>query len=774
MSFERAGAVKPGSRRGERVGPYRIERLLGRGGMGAVYLAVREDDYQQQVALKLVSRDAGSEEIISRFYTERQILAGLQHPGIARLLDGGVSDDGWPYLVMEYVEGERIDRYCDARGLSLRERIELFRRVCHAVQFAHQNLVVHRDIKAGNVMVNADGHPRLLDFGIAKVLGADQRSASLTRPGRSPMTPAYASPEQIQHEPITTACDVYALGMLLYRLLAGRLPYRLEGLNFLEIFNVVCRQEPKRPSLAVLEEDPPSEDDRPTELTEMTDDTPVAPSAEDLPRLAAGRPGPRAAGAPRRLSRRLAGDLDAIVLKALRKEPRDRYGSAAELAEDLHRHLVGLPVMARQGTWLYNLGKFVRRNRLGLAILLVIAGFAVTTTVLWRQAVEERRRAVRVTEFLEDLFKFANPDEAQGETLTVYEILRRGRARVAEGLAEEPEIQAEIMGTLASVYGNLGLYEEAIELRREALNTRRTSDSRARSDLAKDINNWAHILFTRGDFQNAEPHFREALAMRRRLGQDDKELTTIRFNLASTLDRLGRYEEAEELHRQVLEVCIEEHGPESPEVARSLYGLGALYTNLGDFELAETYLRQALEIRSAIRGREHTEVAQVLHSLGLALHANGARDEALVIYQEALAIRRRILGDDHVSVAHTRKNLAALHLDRGEIETGGRLIDQALTTLRLSLPKGSSTVLDAERVLGTYLFSRGRYSEAEAYLVASFRGLREIRGPLAWPTRDALSRLIALYEAWDRPAKAAEYRSIAEQLRVEREQEKGS
>ncbi len=777
---------------GERVGPYRIERLLGRGGMGRVFLAVREDDYQQKVALKLVSPDAGGEEIIARFYTERQILAGLQHPGIARLLDGGVSDDGWPYIVMEYVEGERIDRYCDHHQLSLRERLELFRRVCHAVQFAHQNLVVHRDIKPGNILMTAEGHPRLLDFGIAKVLDSGRPDAGLTMSGLAPMTPSYASPEQIRNQPITTACDVYALGMLLYRLLTGRPAYRLEGLGFHEIVELICHQEPEKPSAAVLHDEPPWQDDRPTELTE--EDAATVSFPGDAPGKPISGGSTSAPHESRRLSRRLAGDLDAIVAKALRKEPRDRYGSAAELSEDLRRHLVGLPVLARRGTWLYKSSKFLRRNRLGLTILLVIFGFAVSTTFLWRQAVEERAQAERereraehereraehqqtraedVTKFLERLFTLANPDETQGKTLTVYEILRRGKARVAEELAGNLETQAEIFGTLASVHGKLGLYDDAVQLRRQALNARRASSRRDRPELAKDISNLAFSLFNIGDFQSAETYFREALTMAQQLGDDQS--TKISLNLASAIERQGQHEEAEERQLRVLRFNVREHGPESPEVAQSLYSLGILNTNLGNLENAESFLKQALEIRSTIFDRKHTQIAELLHSLGLTRHQRGDLNQALADYEEALSIRRELFGDDHVKVAHTQKNLAALHLDRGETEVAGRLIDQALTTLRRSMPEDSSTRLDAERILGSYLLVQGRYLEAESYLTKSYRNLREIRGPLAQPTRDALSQVIALYDAWDRPDQAAEYRTMMEQTRLEGlEREKGN
>ncbi len=757
--------------RGRRIGPYRIERLIGRGGMGSVYLAVREDDYRQRVALKLVTWGADSEEILARFYNERQILANLQHPNIARLLDGGTTDEGLPYVVMEYVEGEPIDRYCETRQLSIRDRLHLFRKVCEAVYYAHQNLVVHRDLKPGNILVTEDGTPRLLDFGIAKLLAGGVASKTVqTVAGQGPMTPTYASPEQILNDPITTASDVYSLGVLLYRLLSGHLPYRLEGTGYAEMVRVICLREPDRPSTAAGR--------RPT-VVPVADAEPTAPAVP----AAAASPGvgpPKPERPPpiegRRLRRRLAGDLDAITLKAMRKEPQHRYRSVAELSEDIRRHLVGLPVLARKGTWLYTAGKFVRRNRLALAAVLVIVGFAATTTVLWRRAVEERAQAVsaqaraerqqsraeRVTHFLEDLFKSANPDATRGDEVTVREILERGKEQIAEGLEDEPEIRAEILGTLGSVYSNLGVYEEAVELKRRALQVRRQEDPSDRPELAKDVNNLASILYATGDYEGAESHFREALEMRQRLGQDEADLDTTMNNLASTLTQRGEYQEAERLYRQVLEIRRRIFGPRDPKVATALYSLGSLQSENGDFERAEPLLRQALEIRSRAFGPDHTSVAQVCNSLGRMLHARGEEQEARRFYERALTIRRQRLGEDHVLVAYSEKNLAALLLEQGETEAAGELLEQALATLRRTRPPGDWAIADAESLLGAYLTAQGRFAEAEPYLTESYRVIREIEGGETISARAALSRLVALYQAWDRPEKAAEVRAAAE------------
>jgi len=444
------GAGLPDPNVGRRIGPYRVERLLARGGMGMVYVAVREDDYEQQVALKLIHPDRLSVRGLDRFYKERQILARLQHPNVARLLDGGTCDRLLPYLVMEYVEGEPIDRYCERHRLGPRQRLELFCTVCEAVQFAHRNLVVHRDLKPSNVLVTSAGVVKLLDFGIAKLLNDELYASESTVPGEEPMTPIYASPEQIVGQMITTASDVYSLGVLLCKLLTGHLPYDLRDYGAAQMVEAVCRMEPRNPS--------------------------------SLVRGKAER-------------RRLAGDVDAVVLKALRKDPGERYASASELAEGVRRHLAHLPVRASAGSWSYRARKLVRRYKLGVALvltlLLTILGFSVATTVLWRRAVEQKRqvvaqkelaersllRAEQVSTFLRELFRTADPNVAQGEPPSVREILDRSRPRLLAGeLENEPEVRADLLDTLGSVYDDLGFFDDARALKEEALRVRRAAD----------------------------------------------------------------------------------------------------------------------------------------------------------------------------------------------------------------------------------------------------------------------------------------------------------
>lgn len=731
----------------QRIGNYRLERLLGKGGMGEVFLAVRENDYQQRVALKLVSKEISRAEVLSRFLTERQILARLEHPDIARLLDGGALDDQRPYFVMEYVEGEPIDRYCSRHSLSLRERLKLFRRVCAAVHYAHQNLVVHRDLKASNILVTEEGAPRLLDFGIAKLLqGGTAQGSSATMPGLAPMTPASASPEQVLGIPITTACDIYALGVLLYRVLVSRPPYRIEGQGFAELVRVICEEEPPRPSMAALEQALEEDPDHTAPEGEEEEDRPLEPSPFEK----------------RRLHRRLQGDLDAIVMKALRKEPEERYGSAAELAEDIRRHLVGLPVEAQRGNWFYYTSKFVRRNKLAIATLILLIGFAITATVQWRKAADERTqaelersraernqaKAEKVTNFLTELFESATPDATRGAEVPILEVLDRGKERIEEELIDEPDIRAEIWGTLGTVYQSLGLYTEALELKQKALDSWRAFNSEDDPELADHLNNLANIQLDMGLRTEAEDNFRQTLEMRRRLGQEPRLIALAMKNLGVALMRQGKDDEAEPFLREALAIYqgLGEDGNDL-EAVHSLHSLGILYRNRGEYQRAEPLLREVLKRWNASGSSQPTQVAQALASLGQVLYAQGKLQEAREVYERGLALRRRLLPEGHPKVANNEKHLAEVLADLGEITRAQELIEHALESLRASKPEGDWLIADAESVLGYCLLVQGRHQEAEAYLLTSYRTIRDARGEEDPVTRKARERILHFYSS---------------------------
>ena len=688
---------------GTRIGPYRIVELLGRGGMGAVYEAVREDDFAQRVALKLVPRELASPPILRRFHLERQILARLDHPNIARLLDGGTTDDGRPYLVMEHVQGVPIDRYCDERQLTPRERLELLLPVCSALAFAHQNLVVHRDIKPGNILVTEEGVPKLLDFGIAKLLDPAEGMPDLTRSVERPMTPRFASPEQVRGEPVTPASDLYSLGVLLYRILTGRLPSGLETCSLEEVARRICEEEPARPS--------------------------TVPGAED----------------PRQL-RRLAGDMDAIVLKALRKEPRHRYASAEHLAEDIRRHLAGHPVLARRGTVLYRGGKFVRRHRFGLAASLAV--LAVTGAFLVREQERrsaERQRTERTIEVLRGLLDLADPDRRSDAT--VIQVLETTRRQLT-ALGADPDLRAELLATLGRVHRKLGDGEAAHKALAESLAIWRDRHAQDHAGLAVRLNNLGALDLDRGDYESADALFREARTLYEQDGTATPEERAVNLdNLATVRLYRGQFAGAEALYRQGLRLRLGAFGRYDPRVSYSLRSLGVLLYSRGDFAAAEPLLREALRIRLAAYGPEHTDLAPVLDLLGNVRLARGDPAEAERLYLQALELRRQRLGDEHVELARSERNLAVLRLDQGKPAEARTLLAKALARFRRAKLPGDWRIADAESVLGAVLAAEGRRRQAEPLLRASYRTLAATRGEHVTATREARQRLLAFEES---------------------------
>ncbi|HYH44530.1 MAG TPA: serine/threonine-protein kinase, partial [Thermoanaerobaculia bacterium] len=662
-------AVEPGLR----FGPYRVERLLGRGGMGTVYLAVRDDgQFERQVALKLLHHGTRDPEALQRFRAERQILARLEHPAIARLYDGGESENGVPFLVMEHVEGLPLDVYCDRHRLTVEERLRLFRRLLEAVAYAHQNLLVHRDIKPANVLVTAEGEPKLLDFGIAKQLagpadGAERMAASaLTR--LRLMTLVYASPEQVRGDAITTASDVYALGVVLYELLCGRSPYRLESDLPHELEAAVLHQEPERPSQAL-------------ERVQRPGPGRGEPGREEI--AAARRT------SPRELRRRLRGDLDTIVLAALRKDPKRRYGSVVELAADLDRFLGAHTISARPDTALYRTAKFVRRHRpavaLSVAALVLIAALFASLLDQRDRAARERDKARQALSFLVEVFERADPYGRGAEKVSARELLDTGAERVSQELAGDPEVQAALMDAIGRASLGLGRIEEAAPLLGKAL-ARRRETAPGSLELADSLENVAWLEFLRSDYKTAEPLMREAIALRRRLLGDRSP------RVAQALNRLGtllaerhqatdeqRLSEIEGLHREALAIYRAAEGARGPGVADSLFHLAKLSKLRGDLTEAERLDRQVLRINLASRGERHPETALSRRLLALTLIDRGKFDEAGAELRRALATQSAILPADHPDLALTRNDLALAQQRRGLYAEAEELFREVLS-----------------------------------------------------------------------------------------------
>ena len=734
---------EPSLESGIRIGPYRIVELIGRGGMGAVYRAVREDDFEKQVALKLLQRDLVTEATVRRFHNERQILARLEHPLIARLLDGGTTADGRPYLVMEYVEGVPIDEYCDELKLPPRKRLGLFLRVCSALAFAHQSLVVHRDLKPGNILITDDGVPKLLDFGIAKLLDTENAlRLELTRGSEQPMTPRYASPEQVCRQPITTASDIYGLGSLLYRLLTGRLPCGLESCRFAEVPWRIVEEEPVRPSVAVGREEKVETADGARHWT---------PEAVSRTR----------GGDLEKLRRCLVGDVDAILLKALRKEPQKRYASVERLSEDIRRHLAGLPVAARKGTMLYRGSKYLRRHKwwmaAGLSMLLAVSGLALRE----RQRLEaQQNQAQQVIRVLRDLINIADPDRR--DDASVIQTLEHVRNELAE-LESEPELRSQLLATLGRIHRKLGNTREAWKLTQESLRLWQQENPEDLSGLSARNNNLGAIAIDLGDYELAEDSLREALALREQLGEESSNMVASLNNLASTLFERGAYEEAESLYRRGLDIRERTLGRDDPRVAQSLLSLGALLHTRGELADAEPLLSEALTIRRQAFGDQDTRVASVMALLGSVRLGQGFPQQAEELYRKAIEIQSDRLGESHYLVAWSERNLAALRLASGELRAARKLLHRARANLNQALPSDHWRILATDSVFGALLTAEGSYAEAEPLLLESYRQLTDQRGEQAVHSRDARRWLVQLYEAWGRPDEAAPFRdSLAE------------
>ena len=740
---------------GTRVGHYRIVSVLGHGGMSTVYRAERDDDkYRQTVAVKVLHHTALHPRLRNRLHSERHILATLAHPSIARLIDSGELDDGTPYLVMEHVDGESIDSYCDSRTLFIRERLELFIQVCSAVQFAHRNLIVHRDIKSANILVTGDGLPKLLDFGIAKLLAPESLSHTVpvTRLQERILTPENAAPEQVLGRSITTATDIYGLGVLLYQLLTGRSPYRLLSYSQLQLERAICMDDPMRPSQIVV-----------AKLGSETD--------ADRSRIS-----DRRGLSPPRLRARLSGDLDAIVSMAMRKEPDRRYPSVEAFADDLNRHLQGQPVKARQGDWRYNGSKFLRRHL--LPVLAVSAAFlglaAIAGVTLWQNhrielareaTAQERDRAQQVSAFLVDVFSEADPFKAQGHEATAGELLDRGAASIGGNATLQPEVRAQLLESIGLAYRRKGdssraipLFEQAVAIRRserpmdagrtaaalanlaraltdggnlvsaeaylqQALDLSKSGDSSAQSESesADILVQFAQFeLSAKGDQPRATKLFTEALGIyRSALGNQHLSVAVTLSGLASAAIWANDYAAAERYEREAIEIYQATVSRNYPDHAVALATLGYVLTQRGQFHEAEQLLTEAYQIERVVFGDNSDVLAQIESHFSLLYDRQGDEDRAIKAIREAISIESKVHGPNHFLTGYYLDTLANLYLKTGDLARAEDTVRQSLAILAASLPGEHLYVASARQTLGEVLMSRGALAPAETELRAA-------------------------------------------------------
>ena len=703
---EAASAPPPPALEGRRIGPYRLDEEIGRGGMAAVYRAERADGaYRQQVAVKLVPPVFQTASLLRRFRAERQILAGLQHPHIARLLDGGVTEDGQPFLVMEYVEGVPIDQFCDAQGLSVEERLELVAAVAVAVQHAHRNLVVHRDLKPSNILVTEDGTVKLLDFGIAKLLDIDAPEAPaqpLTRTGQSLMTPEYASPEQVRGEAITTASDVYQLGVLLYELLAGRRPYRFEKRTPSAVERAVCEHVPQKPSTA---------------------------SAQ----LQGGDGG----DSSKQRSRALRGDLDIIVMKALRKEPARRYVSAGALAVDVKRFLKGLPVQARAATWRYRTRTFARRHRWKMSAAAALVVLMLGSGVLHSLRIaRERDRAQRAAEkaeqtlqFMTALFEQANikgfdgrPDSSRYRAALT--LLEPATQQVRRELRAQPAVQAELLHTIGGVYQSLGVHARAEPLLRRALRLRQSVHESSHRDVGISLHAYGVLKYNRGQRDSAAVYFQRAVVAHRAAS------ATSNAHLAQSLRWQAQavdYPVRDSVFDVALHALRAVHGPRSLPVADALDLFAQGYDASRGRRRPNRMLRTALSIyreRGAGRG---LRAAGALNTLGLRLQYEKP-NEAVRLIRSALGIHRDSLGAGHPTTNSIQNNLAAVLYEQGRYEEAAPLFREVLSWCRAMLPPESWKTANTLYWYGRNALAQQHYPEAEAMLREALAIFRRTNG----------------------------------------------
>ncbi len=750
---------------GTRIGPYRVVSILGYGGMSTVYRGERDDaQYHQTVAIKVLQHAAVHPRLRSRLHSERHILATLDNPSIARLIDSGDIEDGTPYLVMEFVDGDPIDVFCDSRNLFIRERLELFIAVCGAVHFAHRNLIVHRDIKASNIFVTKEGAPKLLDFGIAKLLSPESfaHTVPVTRLHERILTPENAAPEQVLGRPITTATDVYSLGVLLYLLLTGRSPYRLLSYSQLQLERAICVDDPTRPSQMVI-----------SKLQGEVD--------SDLNRISDQR-----GLSPQRLRTRLSGDLDAIVAMAMRKEPDRRYASVEALADDVRRHLAGQPVRARQGDWRYNTAKFLRRNLLPVVAtaalfggLVLIAGMTLWQNHRISQArdatAQERDRAQQVSAFMVDVFSRADPFRAQGKEDTAKDLLAQGAEKIKANTTLQPEVRAQLLESIGLADRRQGLSEIAIPLLEQAVGIRREARPFDARKLAAAMANLAEAQTDAGRFVTAEKNIQEALSYLQDgnaptaetadilfqyghlllLAKSDSQRATQLFTqalsiyrsvpgdqhlaIATTLSSLaapamwsGDFSSAEKYQREGLSLLRSTVGHNYPDYASVLQGLGYILTERGKYAEAEQTLNEALQIERGDFGMDNQRIAAIEANLGTIYQRQGNPERAVALTMDALRLVATRLGAGHYLVGYYLDALAHLYLVNDNLMVAESHARRAMLIYAQALPARHLYVAATRHLIGEVLLRRGEFAAAEIELRTALDLDLSLVGPANW------------------------------------------
>lgn len=739
----------------EQIGPWRLLYLLGRGGMGAVYLAERADhQYQRRVALKLLSSNAADPVSRFRFQAEKNILARLQHDNIAHFIDGAVTENGMPYIVLEYIDGVPLDQYCREKALPIRERLGLFLKVCEAVHYAHRNLVIHRDLKPANVLVDHEGNVKLLDFGIAKISGNNNAHSDLTQIGFRPVTPAYASPEMLRGEEVDVTSDVYSLGVLLYELLTGELPGVADPGN---------HQTEKAPNKSKIKE----------------------------------------------MRKLLKGDIYTIILKALKPHKNERYESVRRLSDDIEYYLADKPVIARPESTIYLIKKFLIRHRIAVGVTFLAASALVIITALsvYNVAVKsrqskiilaERDRAESIKSFLIDIFETADPTKSP-KNQTAEEIVNQSFEKINNELLTHPYTKMQLYGVFADIYGNLHLTEKAVLALEKELSIKVSLDGKENTEYVDRLIVLMETLEGAGDYEGSMAKAKESLALSERIHY--------RGGTARALQGIGRvhhlkgeYSIAEPFFLKAMNINSEVFGEESPELSITLLHLGYLMSHMDNYTESEKYILKSLEITEKTVGEKHHRLGEIYMSLGYTRKLRGDYVGSLNAYQKAIDIFRSIFGDEGGVLQFAYSGLAAVHKNMGEYDLAKKLWDKAIEIASIHNPENPNMGLfladkaGVHRQLGEYveavkLFERAipivreglpnhwylyiyqlryghclaklkRFDEAEPLVIESVSKLRDMRGADNRTTIEAVNAAVEMYTDWGRQEEVKKYSAM--------------
>ncbi len=743
------------------IGPYRLIRSIGRGGMGKVYLARRNDEeFSQFVAIKVMRKDLDTGDIQHRFRIERQILAAMSHSNIAKLLDGGSTPDGLSYFVMEFVDGIPITNYCDDHKLDVRQRLMMFQNVCKAVHYAHQNLVVHRDLKPSNILVTPGGEVKLLDFGIAKVLNPTLigLEEAFTQNIGLLLTPAYASPEQVTGAPITTASDIYSLGVVLYELLVGARPLEFSNKSPVEIEETLRNSLPEKPSALLSKETG-------THTIEGGPDTSQAVII-----------GKKRALSPDRLYRTLRGDLDSIVLKALRKEADRRYTSAEKFMEDIDNYLNRLPVQARKGSIVYQTDRFVRRHKVAVAATIgTLALSSIFSAILFVQNqknLEEKDRALAVSHFLTGLFEEFDPNQAADQQIKIEDVLDKGVVRIEEEMKDQPMVAAELNLKIGNIYRKAAQYDKAEKQLRESLAVFVEQLGPSHETTADTYHELGWTLYQSGERSESKTLLKKAVDVYSALTEDmpEEKLARALMDHGYSLQEQGAYDEAEEEMKEALDLMRKHYGPNNSEVALAVNRLAFLHYERRNFTEAEHLYRSALLVQRQILDEPHGDIAQTLHNLGSLLAAKEEYENARVYYEQALEMRQAIYGEVHPSVALTANGYSFLLQRIGDMEMAEEMASMALDIRRKIYGNGNPIIALSLNSTAWILQSKGDFETAEKQYreaIEIYRGSGESKSPRL------ATALIALGQMLSKTNEMDEAHDVIEEARVIRSEHYG-